>query len=702
MIEHTNKSSARGRSPQRVAARGVALNSVLQLCLLILVLGQIVFLASRYRVRLDLTSEGIYTLTESTQNILDKLEDRLYIEAYFSPDDQLSRSFAESRQTLRNLLDEYVQNSNGRVVVRYFDPQSDNALRERAERLGIKPQTIGDRGDRTLSYKELWQGLHLRYGGKKRKVIPQVLIAGQGGQAITAPYVYEHTLTPAIKALTVTDKPVIAFASWPSTPAGRGAQPAGFDRLRAVPEITERYDIRPVQLETGALINDDVDALMLVRPKDLSDRSKFVVDQFLMRGGKLIVFADTDDYSIEQQRMFNRRVVSYDAKGSTTKFLEQMGHYGVDLDTTVLVDLQREAMEALAYMPPNAGGLAFPRQLGYPYFFHPINVDWGDPEQAAALAQAEGDPSLAEQYEKAFEPGVSEVAKGIGAPGMFWPCPVELAEPMPEGLSGEVLLRTSPRTIEREPPQTLSPFDRAQAAQQQAINYRKFLGELNALLKQNPRRQHGLMVSVTGKFSSYFADKDAPMSPERERALAEKAKQDAEKDADATEQSPDEAPKEGEGEEAGPPAPEDDEDGVPEDPAPLTAATAEGMLVVIGDSDFIRDDLITGAHGQLGPISRTGPPFFLALLDWIAEDQELFALRNKITTDRSLSLIDSDEAAGMDQVQISELIKERRNWLQWGNIIVPPLLLLAFGLVLFVRRRVAKRAFLETLEFPKG
>ena len=77
--------------------------------LLIAVLGQIVFLASRNRVRWDLTSDSMWSVTDSTRNLIDKLDKQLLIEAYFSPKDKLPVTHREVREVLDNFLDELVQ-----------------------------------------------------------------------------------------------------------------------------------------------------------------------------------------------------------------------------------------------------------------------------------------------------------------------------------------------------------------------------------------------------------------------------------------------------------------------------------------------------------------------------------------------------------------------------------------------------------------
>ena len=82
--------------PRRLGQRGEALNVTVHVGLLLLVLGQIVFLASRYRLRFDTTADDLYSLTDSTRQIVGGLDRRLVIEAYESPKSELPSQLRDS------------------------------------------------------------------------------------------------------------------------------------------------------------------------------------------------------------------------------------------------------------------------------------------------------------------------------------------------------------------------------------------------------------------------------------------------------------------------------------------------------------------------------------------------------------------------------------------------------------------------------
>jgi hypothetical protein len=118
---------------------GLALSLTLHCVLLLLVLGQVVYLATRHRARIDATSDQLYSLTESTLRIVGGLEKRLVVEAYFSPKEELPADLRNTRVVLDNFLDELIQIGKGKVVVKRFNPIEDKALQDTCTRIGIKP-----------------------------------------------------------------------------------------------------------------------------------------------------------------------------------------------------------------------------------------------------------------------------------------------------------------------------------------------------------------------------------------------------------------------------------------------------------------------------------------------------------------------------------------------------------------------------------
>jgi len=745
------------------AEGGFVMDVALRVVLLLLVVGQVVFLASRYRTRVDLTADGVYTFTESTAKVLAGLDDRLLIEEYFSDESQLPTQFREYRRDMENLLDEYVQLSDGKIVVQKLNPQEDNMVKEKAQRLGMRPVTLSDPGDSSLSFKEIWQGVRLMYGADKQEVIPFL-------NFYTATAGFEAAVTPKIKALAVKEKTVIGVLAFPTEASpgqpgmppqfGGGSQPKGFQQLARLPVLAQRYDVQTVNLSEGQLVPDDISVMLLIRPKNLTDRQKYAIDQFLMRGGNLVVFADTAEFEIGQGRTFRSRRVSYDAPDSELKFLDQLAHYGAKVEQKLVGDALPDAQstEQFRILRRTAfGTMAVP--LRYPYWFHAIDVDYASLAERFVVDNGgnggNGDPlALVERYRNTFKPGLSHTnemgrVSKRGGPGMFWPCPVGLEPTLPEGVTGEILLRSSPFSFVEDPPPDLNPtgFDRQNPG---AVNasIRSFDMRIQQKIMSEPRQQFGLMVQLRGAFGSFFDGKeipprvkeeepatadeaapdplDAPIgetpaktgeaaepdateskaaeaeTAEAETAEAETAEAETAEEESGQEESAEEETAEPETvaaqEPEGPPAPDAGESKEQEDEEPEPIMRADSaQLIVIGDSDFVRDDLLTGEYQQQGgPVSETGELFLGNLIDWLAEDQDLLALRKKVIEPRPIRFVEDDPAA--DRAEIAAAVNATTNAVRWVNLVVPVGAMLMIWLLTGLQRRRRKQSFVASVE----
>ena len=130
----------------------------------------------------------------------------------------------------------------------------------------------------------------------------------------------------------------------------------------------------------------------------------------------------------------------------------------------------------------------------------------------------------------------------------------------------------------------------------------------------------------------------------------------------------------------------------------LLRAAESARLVVLADSDFIRDDLVRGDYQKLGgPVSSMGGFFVLSLLDWLAQDDDLVALRSRGLADRRLQLVDQDRADQLRPERYLEAVSAAQTLWRSVYMVLPPSLLLVLGVVLGVRRAAAKRRFLRSV-----
>jgi ABC-type uncharacterized transport system involved in gliding motility auxiliary subunit len=219
--------------------------------------------------RLDLTDNKLYTLSEGTKNILANLEEPITLRFYLSK--KLASGLpAISHYTLRvrELLEEYQRLAGDNINLHIIDPEPFSEAEDSAEGYGIQGVPVDN------SNTKFYFGLAATNSTDDEKVI-----------AFFSPNreeFLEYDLTQLIYQLNNTKKTVVGLMS---------SLPIQGDRDSSwmiVDHLSQLFEIRKLETE----IDDDVDVLMLVHPKDLSDDTLYAIDQFVLKGGKAIVFAD--------------------------------------------------------------------------------------------------------------------------------------------------------------------------------------------------------------------------------------------------------------------------------------------------------------------------------------------------------------------------------------------------------------------------
>lgn len=230
--------------------------------------------------RLDLTDKQLYTLSEGTRRILERVGEPVRLKLFYSEhatrDLQQFRVFATR---VRELLEEIAARSNGKVTLEVIDPEAFSEAEDQAAAYGLQAVPLGSTGGK------LYFGL--------------VGINSTDGET-AMPFIQpdkeaflEYDVAKLVSTLSIDTRPVVALIS--SLPTGPGLDPAG----RSSPgwvvdrQISEMFELRRLQGNPTS-IADDVDLLMLVHPKDLPEDTLYAIDQFVLRGGRLLAFVDPD------------------------------------------------------------------------------------------------------------------------------------------------------------------------------------------------------------------------------------------------------------------------------------------------------------------------------------------------------------------------------------------------------------------------
>lgn len=227
------------------------------------------FLSNELHVRLDLTDDRQYTLSQATRDILDNLEEPVTIKAYFSQD--LPPNIQQTRNEFRDLLVEYNSRSNGMIAYEFINPNENEGTERLALENGIQPVMINVREKDQVKQQKAFLGATLNLG-EKVDVIPFV----QPGSAM------EYALSTSIKRISVENKPVVGFVT------GHG-EPALPEIGQAMELLSVLYTPQEVNLDS-ADVPAAIRTLALIRPLDSIPAAHLQrLDAFLARGGRLLM-----------------------------------------------------------------------------------------------------------------------------------------------------------------------------------------------------------------------------------------------------------------------------------------------------------------------------------------------------------------------------------------------------------------------------
>ena len=231
--------------------------------------------------RLDLTQDKLYTLSDGTKHILKNLKQPVTLRLYFSAD-TASRypSIRAYADRVEDLLREYSALSRGKLLFRVINPEPFTAQEDDAVSYGLQGAPA-DNGD------TLYFGLVGTNQTDKQDVIP---FFNQDREQFL-----EYDLTHLVDKLSNTERTKIGLMTTLPLQFGPGGAMAaiqgGARPYELYQQIADTYDVEPIDLDTDK-IGDDISVLLIVNPGDLSDQTLFAIDQFVLRGGRALVFVD--------------------------------------------------------------------------------------------------------------------------------------------------------------------------------------------------------------------------------------------------------------------------------------------------------------------------------------------------------------------------------------------------------------------------
>ena len=304
---------------------------LITICLLLF----INWLASIYHTRIDLTNEKRFTLSKSTKKILTQLDDNVEIKVFLKGD------FPSGFKKLANSTDEILQEFKAVAGknLKYIFVSPDEEMEgtnvkwgDTLSAMGLYPINLKSQLKAGEQQQLVYPFALLRY---KEKVIPIKLYNGIPNitrqEINSAEAMMEYQFANGIYKLSEHQKPMLAYSFGNDEP--RDART--YDLIENV--LRNDYDLKLVNLNSLPVIEDTFRVLMIVKPaRPFTEIEKLRIDQYVMRGGKVLLFIDKLNAEMDSMRIKNE-VIAYDRNLELTDLLYK---YGIRINNDLVMDLQ--------------------------------------------------------------------------------------------------------------------------------------------------------------------------------------------------------------------------------------------------------------------------------------------------------------------------------------------------------------------------
>jgi ABC-type uncharacterized transport system involved in gliding motility auxiliary subunit len=273
--------------------------------------------SSAFKERLDFTSEKAFTLSTGTRKILDKLDSRVTIRFYCTQGDTAMPPFLRTySQHIEDLLGEYKEAGHGKIVIEKLDPKPDSDAEDSARLDGVAGQATS------------------AFGGDK---VYLGLVVSMLDEKVAVPWLapdrerlLEYDISRAIARVINPTPPTLGVMS--ALPIfGEASNPMMGQRGRSgqepwafISEIKKDFTVREIPMTAGK-IDDDIKVLLVVHPRDITDTTQYALDQFVLRGGKLLAFLDPHAYFDQKHDQMAQVLGESSGQSSLDKLLKAWG-----------------------------------------------------------------------------------------------------------------------------------------------------------------------------------------------------------------------------------------------------------------------------------------------------------------------------------------------------------------------------------------
>lgn len=337
---------------------------LISILLFVASLALLYFLSEKFFFRLDLTSEKRYSLSDNTKQLLSDLDEDLVVTIYLDGD--LNSGFLRLRKATKELFEEFRAYAASEVKYVFVNPSAaaSNSARnkkyEELEKKGMRGILVHDKTQEgESSQKVVFPWVEISYKGKSRVVNLLKNIPQRSGEENLNSSIetLEYEITDALRILTTVEIPKIAFLE------GHGELPEPF--VYDISKTLSRY----YQVDRGAIADDpsilyDYKAVIVAAPsKSFPEKDKYAIDQYIMRGGKVLWLVDGAKISLDSLSTASQTV----GVENSLNLSDQLFKYGVRIDANLVQDVQ------CVLIPVNMARLGdAPKYEPMPWYYSPL------------------------------------------------------------------------------------------------------------------------------------------------------------------------------------------------------------------------------------------------------------------------------------------------------------------------------------------
>ena len=356
--------------------RDIKRNNIVQLAMWLLIIVLLNVIGSFLYTRLDLTSERRYSLSDATKKMLRGLDDVVYFKVYLEGD--FPAGFKRLRNETREMLNEFRAYSDN-IQYEFIDPSGNPDKRERNNlyqqliTAGLNPTDLQVKTNDGNSQQVIFPGAIISY---KNKELPLELLMNQVAVAPdqvlnNSVQQLEYNISSAIRKLSVPRKPKIAFIYG----HGELSEIETADIRQALSDyyIVDRIKIdgrlnslteRDTEDSLKVSIRNIYKAIIVAGPDSAySEKDKFIIDQFVMRGGKVLWLIDPVSATMDSLQS-SRQTIGI---AGTNNLEDQLFNYGVRVNANLVVDINCLPIPMVTGMTGNK-----PQTTFVPWFFFPV------------------------------------------------------------------------------------------------------------------------------------------------------------------------------------------------------------------------------------------------------------------------------------------------------------------------------------------